>query len=374
MPNSTETENTMICKENACADVSHDFKHHVSERVKFYEGNIKESPSPSHKKLKANSNSVLVVPIGILFVLASLYLAASAFQSNFANNKDQKDHVIQDENLLKQKEQPQGQEAVERIKILEKLLEYKDLCTELEIFTKDLRLLNELIKKKDLSKYYLPGIVEVGEDRRCIVDHEERTESSSHTVNKAYPRNKLSHRNVQRRINKATSMKNNKIKNDNSKNFSDGNNKKSDQTTSKKSNTAEPIIYLFALVFIYLLLKAASDINQHYKLQNKGDKRLRRCSLQSYAQIHKQDRRASKGSPKRKHNNKVLMNIRSKSVDRSNETIVKKSKILGDLRKYISLDEPNRLLNMPYGVQSSIQSPVICNTINKLNTMALWKN
>lgn len=34
---------------------------------------------------------------------------------------------------------------------------------------------------------------------------------------------------------------------------------------TKKSNTAEPIIYLFALVFIYLLLKAASDINQHYK-------------------------------------------------------------------------------------------------------------
>eukprot|EP00099_Drosophila_melanogaster_P011901 NP_001286218.1 uncharacterized protein Dmel_CG8248, isoform B [Drosophila melanogaster] len=66
----------------------------------------------------------------------------------------------------------------------------------------------------------------------------------------------------------------------------------------KKSNTAEPIIYLFALVFVYLLLKAASDINQHYK-SNKGDKRLRRCSLQSYAQIHKQDRRSSKGiSPK----------------------------------------------------------------------------
>ncbi|KAH8285414.1 hypothetical protein KR054_008958 [Drosophila jambulina] len=71
------------------------------------------------------------------------------------------------------------------------------------------------------------------------------------------------------------------------------------EAAAKKSNTAEPIIYLFALVFIYLLLKAASDINQHYKSQNKGDKRLRRCSLQSYAQVHKQDRRSSKGiSPK----------------------------------------------------------------------------
>nr|XP_017001821.2 uncharacterized protein LOC108060578 isoform X2 [Drosophila takahashii] len=91
-------------------------------------------------------------------------------------------------------------------------------------------------------------------------------------------------------------------------------NKKKEAT--KKSNTAEPIIYLFALVFIYLLLKAASDINQHYK-SNKGDKRLRRCSLQSYAQIHKQDRRASKveESPifRRRH---VLGEERSVSVDR----------------------------------------------------------
>lgn len=43
---------------------------------------------------------------------------------------------------------------------------------------------------------------------------------------------------------------------------------------SKKPNTAEPIIYLFALVFIYLLLKAASDINQHYKTVNKIESHL----------------------------------------------------------------------------------------------------
>lgn len=42
----------------------------------------------------------------------------------------------------------------------------------------------------------------------------------------------------------------------------------------KKPNTAEPIIYLFALVFIYLLLKAASDINQHYKTVNKIESHL----------------------------------------------------------------------------------------------------
>ncbi|XP_032570487.1 uncharacterized protein LOC6608252 isoform X2 [Drosophila sechellia] len=89
----------------------------------------------------------------------------------------------------------------------------------------------------------------------------------------------------------------------------------------KKSNTAEPIIYLFALVFVYLLLKAASDINQHYK-SNKGDKRLRRCSLQSYAQIHKQDRRSSKveESPifRRRH---IISEERSVSVDRFKYTL-----------------------------------------------------
>ena len=36
-------------------------------------------------------------------------------------------------------------------------------------------------------------------------------------------------------------------------------------SNNKKSSTAEPIIYLFAFVFVYLLLKAVSDINNHYK-------------------------------------------------------------------------------------------------------------
>ncbi|XP_026841335.1 uncharacterized protein LOC6590859 isoform X2 [Drosophila persimilis] len=96
------------------------------------------------------------------------------------------------------------------------------------------------------------------------------------------------------------------------------------QEAPKKSNTAEPIIYLFALVFIYLLLKAASDINQHYKSQNKGDKRLRRCSLQSYAQIHKQDRRASKVLEEAaifRRSHILLGEVRSVSVDRYKYTL-----------------------------------------------------
>ncbi|XP_022225881.2 uncharacterized protein LOC111076388 isoform X2 [Drosophila obscura] len=101
----------------------------------------------------------------------------------------------------------------------------------------------------------------------------------------------------------------------------ESNRKKQEQP--KKSNTAEPIIYLFALVFIYLLLKAASDINQHYK-SNKGDKRLRRCSLQSYAQIHKQDRRASKvleESPIFRRRHILLGEVRASSVDRYKYTL-----------------------------------------------------
>ncbi|XP_046866254.1 uncharacterized protein LOC6637916 isoform X3 [Drosophila willistoni] len=111
-------------------------------------------------------------------------------------------------------------------------------------------------------------------------------------------------------------------RNKNSKNGKHLETKKKDST--KKSNTAEPIIYLFALVFIYLLLKAASDINQHYKSQNKGDKRLRRCSLQSYAQAHKQDRRASKvpdDSPLLQRRQAILREARSISVDRYKYTI-----------------------------------------------------
>ncbi|EDW09636.2 uncharacterized protein LOC6579828 isoform X1 [Drosophila mojavensis] len=88
----------------------------------------------------------------------------------------------------------------------------------------------------------------------------------------------------------------------------------------KKPNTAEPIIYLFALVFIYLLLKAASDINQHYKTQSKGDKRLRRCSLQSYAQKEQrhnhQDRRASKDVLPLQTRHNIFIEGRSISLDR----------------------------------------------------------
>ncbi|XP_030563597.1 uncharacterized protein LOC115764586 isoform X2 [Drosophila novamexicana] len=112
---------------------------------------------------------------------------------------------------------------------------------------------------------------------------------------------------------------------------------------SKKSNTAEPIIYLFALVFIYLLLKAASDINQHYKT-NKGDKRLRRCSLQSYAQKEQrhnhQDRRASKDFPLHTRHN-IFTEGRSVSLDRYREGKAPKE-LLRSVRQQTSIGDHPR--------------------------------
>ncbi|XP_017836457.1 uncharacterized protein LOC108595686 isoform X2 [Drosophila busckii] len=113
--------------------------------------------------------------------------------------------------------------------------------------------------------------------------------------------------------------------------------KKKDNT--KKVNTAEPIIYLFALVFIYLLLKAASDINQHYK-SNKADKRLRRCSLQSYAHKDQRnaDRRASKDLILMQSRHSVFTEARSISLDRYNFAIRREM----GLRQQIAIVETQR--------------------------------
>ncbi|XP_032596817.1 uncharacterized protein LOC6568747 isoform X2 [Drosophila grimshawi] len=117
---------------------------------------------------------------------------------------------------------------------------------------------------------------------------------------------------------------------------------------TKKSNTAEPIIYLFALVFIYLLLKAASDINQHYK-SKKGDKRLRRCSLQSYAQKEQRsshlDRRASKDALLQSRHY-IFTEARSVSLDRfkrRDDLAIESKDLLKIMRKQSTIAEPARI-------------------------------
>lgn len=332
--------------EDTNKDLSEQFRHHVSERVKLYEASMKGSGSGSPVKIsiKKNNNIRHVVPVGVLIVFFTLYLTATAIQFKYVNYVHPEDKRNSDFDNTSEDQEMQAQETTKRIKILEKLLEYKDLCTELEVFTKDLRWVNEIMGKENQLKeidtereqiteesVIMSFGVENGEnyDQKESKHKEKPTEIiDSQSTNR--DKSNIAPQNEKRRSNKALAMKKNQIDSENAKSnnsTASNNNNKKDQSTAKKSNTAEPIIYMFALVFIYLLLKAASDINQHYKSvsvrtlyntvqllhrviiniftslisfyvfqQNKGDKRLRRCSLQSYAQTHKQDRRASKGT------------------------------------------------------------------------------
>uniref|UniRef100_A0A0A1WLH1 Uncharacterized protein n=1 Tax=Zeugodacus cucurbitae TaxID=28588 RepID=A0A0A1WLH1_ZEUCU len=367
---------SFLDEQKECADTNKDlseqFSHHVSDRVKLYEANMKGSASPAYYSTNKNNNIRHVVPVGVLIVLFTLYLTTTAIQFKYGNNAQPEDERNSNlETTLKDQEM-QGQETAKRIKILEKLLEYKDLCTELEVFTKDLRWVNEIIEKENEMEEtegkeseceqitVESTTISLGGDNCQIHDqkelkYEEKPTEIVQTQRTSRDKSNTVRQNGKRRSNKALA-KNNQINNKNDKNnhsTTNNNNNKKDHSVTKKSNTAEPIIYMFALVFIYLLLKAASDINQHYKSQNKGDKRLRRCSLQSYAQAHKQDRRASKDSSSIKSKKESLLEMRSKSVDRFNDTAMKKSEILANLRKYTSFDEHNRLSN----VQCRVHGP-----------------
>ncbi|XP_053966158.1 uncharacterized protein LOC128868280 isoform X3 [Anastrepha ludens] len=291
-------------------ELSEEFGTHVSERVKLYKAGMKGSASLAHLRNNKNNNIRHVVPVGVLIVLFTLYLTTATLQCNYVN-REQEGLRCKDDDTILQSQELQALEAAKRVRILEKLLEYKDLCTELEVFTKDLRWTNEIYDKLDPLKEFeneweqsAKGFLDMNSGSGT--DGEEEQGSSNIEEVGVEPEDsqlakedsKSVRRNGQNWPHGAVALKKKKVKSENNKNnHSIGNNpnNKKDQPIAKKTNTAEPIIYLFALVFIYLLLKAASDINQHYKSQNKGGKRLRRCSLQSYAQTHKQDRRASKG-------------------------------------------------------------------------------
>ncbi|XP_039953559.1 uncharacterized protein LOC120770288 [Bactrocera tryoni] len=329
--------------EDTNKDLSEQFRHHVSERVKLYEASMKGSGSPAKININKNNNIRHVVPVCVLIVFFTLYLTTTAIQFKYLSYGNPEDEKNSDfGNTLKDQEM-QTEETTKRIKILEKLLEYKDLCTELEVFTKDLRWVNEIIEKENQLKEIDTACEQITEESVLINLNVENGENHDQKESKHRDIVDLQHTNKDKsEIPPQIDDKN--AKNNNSTVIN--NNNKKDQSTAKKSNTAEPIIYMFALVFIYLLLKAASDINQHYKSQNKGDKRLRRCSLQSYAQTHKQDRRASKDSSSSKSKKESLLEMRSQSVDRFNDTTMKKSVILSNLRKFTSFDEHKRIANI----------------------------
>ncbi|XP_065367219.1 uncharacterized protein LOC135959981 [Calliphora vicina] len=258
----------------------------------------------NYKQNNSNNNHH-VVPIGVIIVFITIYLGMTSVQkclvscveNNQINEQVQQQHKEDILNYL------QKSENLENSQILERLLEYKDICKDLEVFTKDIEPKsedNEEDEEEDNTGEILKGIEvsaasgeEEGEEGSSI----ELVESSSSGASgngDCAKASRTKHKKSKYSI-KTTNSKNGFNKYNKSTKAKSQKNQKKELNISKKNSTAEPIIYLFALVFIYLLLKAASDINQHYKSQNKNDKRLRRCSLQSYAQTHRPDRRASKG-------------------------------------------------------------------------------
>ncbi|KAL9918827.1 uncharacterized protein ACN427_000967 isoform 1-T1 [Glossina fuscipes fuscipes] len=212
------------------------------------------------------NNRHILPPIGVAVVLMTLYLAV---QQHFVSCSYQSSSNLPSENIWSDLEndlKTQQKNGNNQNSILARLLEYEHICKDLEIFTKK-------FKTTTLAK---ETALEDNENVENIEKHEcvgtKKTSPAKNKRRSIVPANK-------------------------STKYKFPVNTKKRHESKNKNSTAEPIIYMFALVFIYLLLKAASDINQHYKTQNKNDKRLRRCSLQSYAQSRRStaDRRASKG-------------------------------------------------------------------------------
>ncbi|XP_073814073.1 uncharacterized protein [Musca autumnalis] len=219
------------------------------------------TPSDTNKKVKFmdnnKNNQQHIVPIGLLIVLVTIYLGLSGLQRCFVNCSENETIPKSAQNLLYENNDIKDPQV-----ILERLLEYKDICKDLEIFTKE-------INKTKQNK--------VAETKQTSLEIENSGSGSGHAS--------IADGSGEECTSSSKSYTKNANKHD-----------KKDMNINKKNSSAEPIIYLFALVFIYLLIKAASDINQHYKSENKNDKRfMRRCSLQSYAQAHR-DRRSSKAN------------------------------------------------------------------------------
>ncbi|XP_075165616.1 uncharacterized protein LOC142238013 isoform X1 [Haematobia irritans] len=237
-----------------------------------------------HKRVVTNdeNNNHRIVPIGLLIVFVTIYLGLSSIPICFVNCTQE--NILRTPHIISYSKREESQ------KILERLLEYKDICKDLEIFTRSQIPRSGYLT--DINKTTQNGI-EKGVKKGISLNI---PESSIATMDEGSGRgDKCSKPSYSKKTKKSkysikvpSNGKNGFHKNKTSK--AKGNK----FTKTDKKDSAEPIIYLFALVFIYLLLKAASDINQHYKSENKNDKRfLRRCSLQSYAQTHR-DRRVSK--------------------------------------------------------------------------------
>ncbi|XP_055904332.1 uncharacterized protein LOC129940112 [Eupeodes corollae] len=275
-----------------------------------------------------NLQNKFVTCVAILLVVVTLYFTTNALKRNYDKNIQLKleetnrlRHYEKEQQQLQQQQQEEDllrlqlkEETEKEIKrqadISAKLKEHQDCCYDLQIFTAEI-----LAKDQSIQQIITENI-------------DKSNENLLKQLKKTYRKKDL---------NKTP--------------------------PPKKGTSTEPIIYLFVLVLLYLLLKAASDITQHYKEQSKGDKRNnRRCSLQVYAQM-KSDRRPSK------ENRLLSMNSRSKSVDRP---ILQRSKrIYPKLRSYTSVDERNSCSNSTTTLLPSptSDSPILENVINPASNL-----
>lgn len=225
------------------------------------------------------NNNHHVVHVGVIIVLMTIYLGMTSVQKclvGCVENTSITEQVQQDKTeMLNYLQQP---EKLEKPQILERFLEYKDICKDLEIFTKILEQKQQEVKEgedeeekkaennkknNDFNTNKVLKDIDVNNDDKVEKDSSiEVEENSGWSGNGDCSK-------ISRNAHKKSKYS---IKTTNNKNGFNKYNKsakikyqKKELNLNKKSSTAEPIIYLFALVFIYLLLKAASDINQHYK-------------------------------------------------------------------------------------------------------------
>lgn len=226
-----------------------------------------ESSLPANlTKPQSKSNQQYIVPFGILIVLFTCYLSTSAFKRTIEIKEAESNENLKSSNDLLHKQKTVEYENLSTDRNLIKLLEHYDKCYDLQIFTKDITTIVDDTDDDD-------------DDLLTDINTEDELPSAGGTIeevtkNKEITKNKII---VKIGVKNGKNGKTLKRKNGNYGNNFKNNNKSikakllrkkvspNKDKEPKKGSTAEPIIYLFALVFIYLLLKAASDINQHYK-------------------------------------------------------------------------------------------------------------
>lgn len=192
-------------------------------------------------------NQKYLVSLTVIIAFLILYLTNCSLKHVYERNLLKLKEIEESKNELLRNEQEK--ELKRRSKILETFLEHKDRCYDIQVFTKK----EEIYEAEENGDEF-------------DYDTESMEESLEEEIIKTEVENKKSHIFDQKRarykipkFKKKTTLR--------KKDISKKSSSQPHQSQSKKnSSSSEPIIYLFALIFIYLLLKAASDISQHYKM------------------------------------------------------------------------------------------------------------